>query len=659
MAVIPETTPAPAAAEPGWRRCLTPWRSPSDQPGWARPALLAIAVVAAVAYGWGMAGASVEPFYGAAARSMSESWHDFIFGAFDPAGTVTVDKLPGALWMQALSLRVFGFHIWALVLPQVIEGVLTILALYRAVRRLAGPAAGLTAAAVLAVTPITVLLSRGNVSDSLLILLLVLAADATSAALLSGSLPQLLIAGVWVGLAFQAKMIQAWLALPALAAAYLLAAPAARLRTRCAHVALAGLVTVVISLSWMTAVALVPAGDRPYVDGSSNDSVYAQVFDYNGLGRLTGNWATLAGPPSPIIVAAVESGRLLNAQTMAVKPSWHRLLSGPFAADGGWLLPAALVGALGVIVSRRRRDRRDPLRAAVVLWGGWWLILAVFFSAGTYLNSYYVAALVPAVAALGGAGLAACGPRPWSARVRLIVAATVLGCAGYGAYLISGTASGPLLLTVVALVVAAAAGGQLLLRTSGRGGHLTSLAFAGVAVLLLPAAASVTSVVQGLGPFDSPFESSKTARNNQLLATAGPAYAQAAQQAALERPPGDALFAVDTSGLAQNYILYSGLEVLPIGGYLGNVPAPTLAELQADINDGYVEAFLLPVSPSGSDPRVLWIESHCTRVPPRPGSPPRPDANFFCGAVASQPAAPAAAGQRASPVPEAAASASP
>ena len=152
---------------------------------------------------------------------------------------------------------------------------------------------------MLAVTPITVLLNRGNVSDSLLILLLVLAADATSAALLAGSLPQLLLAGVWVGLAFQTKMIQAWLALPALAAAYLLAAPAAKLRTRCAHVALAGLVTAVVSLSWMTAVSLVPSHDRPYVDGSPNDSLYAQVFDYNGLAsrtgdRLTGRRAALA-----------------------------------------------------------------------------------------------------------------------------------------------------------------------------------------------------------------------------------------------------------------------------------------------------------------------------------------------------------------------------
>jgi 4-amino-4-deoxy-L-arabinose transferase-like glycosyltransferase len=647
MPVIPETAPAAVPGAPGWRRFLTPWRSPEDQPAWARPALLAIAVVAAVAYGWGMAGASVEPFYGAAARSMSESWHDFIFGSFDPAGTVTIDKLPGAIWVQALSVRVFGFHIWALVLPQVVEGVLTILVLYRAVRRLAGPAAGLAAAAVLAVTPITVLLSRGNVSDSLLILLLVLAADATSAALLSGSLRQLLLAGAWVGLAFQAKMVQAWLVLPALAAAYLLAAPAPRLRSRCAHVALAGLVTAVVSLSWMTAVSLVPAHDRPYADGSADDSVYTQVFDYNGLGRLTGNWVTVAGPPSPLLGAARESGQVLNAETIGIKPSWHRLLSGPLAADGGWQLLAAVVAAAGVIVSRRRRDRRDPLRAAVVLWGGWWLVLAVSFSVGTYLNSYYVAALIPAVAALCGTGVAACGARLWPAsvparvlaRMRLIVAATVLGCVGYGAYLMSGTASGPVWLTLVAAVVAAAAVAQLMLPTPGRARRLTAFAYPAAAVLLLPAAASVSCVIRGLGPFDTPFESSQTAHTNQALAAAAPAITKEAQRLELQTPAGDALFAADTSGLATDYILYSGREVLPIGGYLGNVPAPTLATLQADISRGYVRVFVLPVSPPGPDPRVRWLESHCARVPSRPHRHPAPFADFVCGFTASQPTA--------------------
>jgi 4-amino-4-deoxy-L-arabinose transferase-like glycosyltransferase len=671
MAIIPEIPVAPASGEDRWRRFLTPWRSPADQPSWARPTLLAIAAVAAIAYAWGMAGASVEPLYGAAARSMSESWHDFLFGAFDPAGTVTVDKLPGALWVQAMSLRLFGFHIWALVLPQVVEGVLTILVLYRAVRRLAGPAAGLTAAAVLAVTPITVLLSRGNVSDSLLILLLVLAADATTAALLTGSLRHLLLAGVWVGLAFQAKMIQAWLALPALAAVYLLAAPAARLRTRCAHVALAGLVTAVVSLSWMTAISLVPSGSRPYVDGSPNDSVFTQVFDYNGLGRLTGNWAHIAGPPAPIVVEAVKSRQSLSAETFGVKASWHRLLAGPFAADSGWLLLAAAVAAVAVLIARRRQGRRDPLRAAVVLWGGWWLVLAVFFSVGTYLNSYYVAALVPAVAALCGTGIAACGPGPWPTRLRLIVAGTVLGSVGYGAYLMSGTASGPVVLTVVAVIVAAAAVVLVLWRVSGKGGHghLTAVAVAGAAVLLLPAAASVSCVIRGQGPFDTPYEPSKVTRDNHALAAAAPALTQTAQRLELQTQPGAALFGTDTTGGAAAYILYSGREVLPIGGYLGNVPAPTLTTLQADINRGYVRLFLLPVSPPSPDPRVRWIESHCARQPE--GAPRRLSpvvyATFVCGQEAPvrqgvthfQPAEPVTspappvqpAGPRASPAP--------
>ncbi len=278
-----------------------------------------------------------------------------------------------------------------------------------------------------------------------------------------------------------------------------------------------------------------------------------------------------------------------------------------------------------------------------MLWGGWWLVLAVFFSAGTFINSYYVAALVPAVAALCGTGIAACGPGPWPARVRMIVAATVLGCAGYGAYLMSGTASGPVMLTVVALVVAAAAAAQVLLPASGKAGHLTAVSFAGTAVLLLPAAASVNSVIGGLGPFDTPFESPGTAHDSRLLAANAPALTRAVQRLELQTPPGDALFGTDTSGLAQNYILYSGREVLPIGGFLGNVPAPALATLQADIGRGYVRVFVLPVSPSGPDPRVRWIESHCTRQPPPPNRRPVPYANFFCGgpAPASRPAAPA------------------
>ena len=130
----------------------------------------------------------------------------------------------------------------------------------------------------------------------------------------------------------------------------------------------------------------------------------------------------------------------------------------------------------------------------------------------------------------------------------------------------SGTASGPVVLTVVALVMAVGAAAQLLLPASGPGGHLTAVAFAGAAVLLLPAAASVSGVSRGLGPFDTPFESSKTVHNNQALAAAAPALTRALQRLELLIPPADALLGTDTSGLAANDILYSGREVLPIGG---------------------------------------------------------------------------------------------
>ena len=254
------------------------------QPAWAWPAVLAVMVLAGLSY-WLNSGSTVEIFYAAAARSMSGSWHDFLYGAFDPAGTVSVDKLPGALWVQALSVRVFGPHVWAVLLPQSVEGALTVPFLYRAVQRLAGPLAGIVAVLVLAASPATVTLDRGNIPDTLMILLLVLAADATVSAIRTGRVSAIVLAGVWVGLAFQAKMTEAWLVALAFGLAYLVAGPGSA-RRRCAHLAVLAAVTVIVSLSWMTFVTLTPATSRPYVDGSTANSIYQQVFSYNGVSRL-------------------------------------------------------------------------------------------------------------------------------------------------------------------------------------------------------------------------------------------------------------------------------------------------------------------------------------------------------------------------------------
>ena len=393
-----DTPPVP---HPGrWRV----WRSPPGQPGWARPLLLVIAALAALSYAWGINDATLETFYGAAVRSMSQSWRNFFFGAFDPWGTVTVDKLPGAFWVQALSVRLFGFHVWSVVLPQAMEGTLTVLVLYRAVRRVAGAGAGLAAAAVLAATPVTILLDRGNISDSLLILLLVLAADAATAAIATGRLAHLLVAGVWVGLAFQAKMLQAWLVLPALYLAYLLAAPPPALSRRVGHVALSALLALGVSLSWMLVVTLVPAHDRPYVDGSCNDSVFSQVFLYNGTDRITG--ATLDQPGCSPPPAPVTSTTSAHPGTVAVPGGPGRFLNGIFGRDSDWMLVPAAVALAGILVARRREPRTDPLRAATLLWGAWLFFTWCFFASSHFINSYYLAALAPPIAALCGLGLA-------------------------------------------------------------------------------------------------------------------------------------------------------------------------------------------------------------------------------------------------------------
>jgi 4-amino-4-deoxy-L-arabinose transferase-like glycosyltransferase len=595
------------------------WASPDDQPRWARPALLAVAALAALSYAWGLDHAALEPFYAAAARSMSMSWHNFFFGAFDPDATVTVDKLPGALWLQALALRAFGVNTWTFVMPQVAEGILTVLVLYRAVRRLAGPVAGIVAALVLAASPVTVLLNRGNISDSLLILLLVLAADATSRALTTGRLRSLLLAGVWVGLAFQAKMAQAWLVLPALWLAYLIASPAHRRRT--IHVVAATAVTAVVSLSWMLVVSAVPTHDRPYVDGSRDDSVFSQVFDYNGVFRFShpSTYETSVGPLAPFLQVGLEHQTFLNASTATVGRSWHRLLSGPLGRDTGWLLPTSLLAGVAVVVARRRQPRTDPVRAGCILWGTWLLLHLVAFSDGVYLNSYYVAALSPAIAALCGVGVSVAWRAGWVGR--LLVAAAVTASAGYAVYLIpGGTGVEPWL--VPAVIAAALVADVVVLvplwRTrSIAGPGALALAVAAVALLLVPSVASATVVADARGPFDTPFEPTSVAlvtgadarRAQEVAAADIPKLEQIAR--ASHTPM---LFVTDTSVVAADYIVASGREVLPIGGFTGAIPSPTLKQITFDIAFGQVRLAVVPVTPPSPDPRIVWIRTHCLLV---------------------------------------------
>ncbi len=281
-----------------------PWRSPVDQPAYARPALLVITALAAVFYTWGIDHSQYHTFYANAARSMTESWKAFLFGSFDPGNSITLDKLPGFLWPQALSARFFGFHPWALTLPQVVEGVASLLVLHRLVRRWSGVDAALIADAAFLLTPVAVGLFRTSVEDPAFTLCMLLAAEAAQRAARDGRLRPLVLSGVWVGVGFQAKMLEAWVVLPALALVHLVSAPPA-LRKRLAHLGVAAVVMTAVSASWMLAVSLTPARDRPYVDGTTNDSAFSMVVGYNFLNRFSSLGVSAAATGS---VSATQGG---------------------------------------------------------------------------------------------------------------------------------------------------------------------------------------------------------------------------------------------------------------------------------------------------------------------------------------------------------------
>ena len=415
---LPPTSSADGApAADAGRRRWEFWRSPEGQPPWARPALLGIAAVAALLYARNLAGAGLAPFYSVAVKSMSVSWKAFFYGAFDPKATITIDKLAGSFLPQALSARIFGFHPWSLALPQVIEGVVSVLVMYRVVRRWAGPAAGLLAAGIFAATPIAASMFGHSMEDGALTMCLVLAADSWQRAVMEGRLRSLCWAGVWVGLGFQAKMLQAWMILPALGLGYLLAAPGG-LGRRLGQLGVAGLVMLAVSLSWIALYTFTPAADRPYVDGSTNNSAAAMVFGYNGVERFgisfPGSVASFGGGGGgggPVGRVAPVAGRGAAQEYNAGgflgrSGGWTKLTDGRFGPEIGWLYPLAVLSLLTGLAWRWRARRTDPVRAGLVMWGVWLGTFGAIYSVMSNIpHTAYMASLAPPLAALSGAGI--------------------------------------------------------------------------------------------------------------------------------------------------------------------------------------------------------------------------------------------------------------
>ena len=403
----PRVDPPPAQAPP--RRAV-----------WHRTALVVLLAGTAVLYLWNLSASGWgNAFYAAASQAGGVSWKAWFFGSSDAANAITVDKAPGALWVSGLSVRTFGLSSWSVLAPQALMGVASVGLLYACVRRASGRGAALLAGAALALTPVAVLMFRYDNPDALLVLVLVGGAYATLRAVERGHARWLVLAGALVGFGFLAKMLQAFLVVPAFTAVWLAAAPVGWWR-RVRGLALSAVALVVSAGWWVLAVELTPAADRPFIGGSQTNSVLELVFGYNGFGRLTGDEVGSVG------------GGAGGAGGGWGRTGLFRLFGSEMGAEASWLLPAALVLLVALLAWTRGRPRTDPLRAQALLWGGWLLVTGLTFSfmAGI-IHPYYLVAIAPATAALVGIGAATLWRDRSTTAARLVLAAVVAVTAGW------------------------------------------------------------------------------------------------------------------------------------------------------------------------------------------------------------------------------------
>jgi 4-amino-4-deoxy-L-arabinose transferase-like glycosyltransferase len=526
-------------------------------------------------------------YYALAAQAASQSWTALFFGSLDAANFVTLDKPPLAILPMAISVKLLGLSSFAILLPQALLGVATVVVLYLAVRRSFGGPAAAIAGLVTALTPAAVLIFRYDNPDALLTFLLVAAAWALGRGLERGRLRWAILAAALVGLAFLTKYLQAYLVLPVFALAWLVCAPVS-LRRRILGLLASGLAVLVASGWWVAIVELIPAAARPYIGGSTTNSVLELILGYDGLGRIFGN------SPGSGLASAVDGLAGAGGPTFSGTPGLLRLFNDQFGGQVAWLLlPALLALAVGAVVLRRagRSDRRV---AGYVLWGGWLAVHGLVFSLMSgIIHSYYAVAMVPAIGALVGAGAS----ELWSRRRASPLAGAVLGV-GVGA---AGVTALVLLdrtpaylpgLGWAILAVSAAAGlilaipdGQLDRRIS-RAAAITALmvALAGPAAY---AGATIVTAHAGGDPAAGP--------GGDGFAGGAEGGSDAALVSYLLDRQGSArwIVAVGGSQAAASIQLAAGEPVMAMGGFTGGDPTPTLEQLRGYVSSGELRYILL------------------------------------------------------------------
>jgi len=630
---------------------------PAGDPAWARPALLVLLAATALLYLWRLGDSGyANSFYSAAVQASTKSWKAFFFGSFDSSSFITVDKPPVSLWVMDLSARIFGVNAWSILVPQALEGVAAVGLLYATVRRYAGVAAGLIAGAVLALTPVAVLMFRFNNPDALLTLLLVGSAYTLLRALERGSTRWLLATSPILGTAFLTKMAQALIVVPVFAVVYLLVAPTP-VRRRLGQLAGAAAVLVVASGWWVAIVELVPASARPYIGGSQDNSLLNLIFGYNGVGRLTGNeTGSVGGGP------AGAAGRWGAT-------GWTRLFGADMGTQISWLLPTAIVLGAAIFWYTRRRPRTDLTRAAGLVFAGWLGLTGVIFSlAQGIIHPYYTVALAPPIAALIGMGAVICWRERSAAWARAALAAAALAAGVWGYVLLDRTPSfqpalrllvlagavvaaagllgvdrlrGRIVAAVAALAIAASLGGSAAyaLETASTphsgaiptAGPAATAGFTGGGRGTPPAGGQAPRGVPGAGggfggtPPQGAFPGGGATTGRPGARTGGNGAGGLLDASSpssgltklLETDASSYRWVAATVGANQaaGYQLATGDAVMAIGGFNGSDPAPTLAQFKKYVRQGAIHYFIAGGmgggSGQGTSGRIAsWVEAH-------------------------------------------------
>ncbi|GHO80734.1 dolichyl-phosphate-mannose--protein mannosyltransferase [Ktedonobacter sp. SOSP1-85] len=600
-------------------------------------------------------------YYAAGVKSMGDSLHNFFFVSFDPGGFVTIDKPPLGFWLQVISTKIFGFTSFALLFPQALAGVLSVAILYWLVRRHFGVVAGLLAALALAISPISVVTNRNNTIDSTLTLVMLLGAWAVLRAAETGRLRWLLLSALAVGLGFNIKMLESYLVVPAFGLLYLLAAPHS-IGKRILHLLLAGVVMAVLSLSWLVAVDLTPASQRPYVGSSQTNSEIELAFGYNGASRLLGRFGGAGGfggngnrtrtgtdgqgtgnqngfpgngqggipggtngSGTPDLPPNVGQGGQFGGNGGGMfgtgNPGPLRLFESALGSQIAWLLPAAILGALALAFQRRLRFQGDRQQQALVLWGMWLLTEGIFFSVAGFFHQYYMTTMAPAICALFGIGLVvmwkdfrASGWRGWLLPLALALTAVEQ------IYILQSYPSWSQFLTPLIAVLSIVTLGVLLayrlaprIRVQAPNVRVLSLVLAlGVLVLLItPTIWAAIPVIQNTAsqlPVAGPSQGNDFARNAGGPAGGdGVSTSDQALISYLVAHQGNAKYLVATpsSNTANSIILSTNKAVMAMGGFSGSDPILTTSQLSSLVKNGTVRFFLLSSGRGGSLPEQI------------------------------------------------------